>query len=113
MKRLKFSRSVPAAVKKGISDAFKLYRGKHVQNNASETENSVLQSMLSLKGNHSLDKLARRIRTFYTIKNNNLTVPASFLSTNHGPAVLFTRIFNMDYRTVLRNMKTEVSVVGI
>ncbi|MHA1682633.1 MAG: hypothetical protein ACTSUE_16970 [Promethearchaeota archaeon] len=44
--------------------------GMHVQNNISETTNNVVQSMVSLKGNHSMEKLTRRIRSFYTIKNS-------------------------------------------
>jgi len=95
-------------VSKGISDAFELFAGKHVQNNVSECENNVLQSMISLKGNRSLGKLTRRIRSFYIVKNNHHRITSIPLVRNHGPAVYLTRVFDTDYKTFLNNSTTEM-----
>lgn len=109
---MKFSRVVYPAVKRGISDAFDLFAGKHVQNNASESENNVLQSMISLKGNRSVEKFNRRLRSFYVVKNNDLCVPASLFGRRHGPAVYFTRVFDTDYETFLTGCHVEVKTVA-
>jgi hypothetical protein len=111
-RRLKFSRAVDPAVKKGLDDAFELFAGKHVQNNESESENNVLQSMISLKGNILVEKFTRRLRSFYIVKNNGLHVPANLLGRRHGPAVYFTRVFDTDYKTFLTNFHAEVRAVA-
>ena len=109
-KYLILARDAEAAVQRGLRDALDLFAGIHVQNNISGTTNSVLHSMVSLKGNHSIEKLARRIRSFYTFKNNNLHVPATSLQITHGAAVFFTRAFNTDYKTFLRESRMEIHV---
>lgn len=96
---------------KALFDAFKLFAGKHVQNNASESENNALQSMISLKGNQSVEKFTRRLRSFYIVKNNDLHVPAQLLRTRHGPAVYFTRVFDTDYETFLTRSRVEIRAV--
>lgn len=109
---MKFFGNLHPAVKKALSDAFDLFAGKHVQNNASESENNVLQSMVSLKGNQSIEKFIRRIRSFYIVKNNDLHIPAGAFRRNHGPAVHLTRVFDTDYKTLLNNCRMEVKAVA-
>jgi hypothetical protein len=109
---LKFLGNLDPSVKKALSDAFELFAGMHVQNNASESENNVLQSVLSLKGNRYLEKFTRRLRSFYIVKNNDLHISADLLGRNYGPAVHFTRIFDTDYMTFLNNCRMEVKAVA-
>ena len=112
-KRLILSNNADPAVERGLVDALHLFAGIHVQNNICETTNNVLQSMISLKGNHSIEKLTRRIRSFYTINNNDLHIPATALYRRHGPAPFFTRAFNVDYNTFLEESKMELRVIAM
>lgn len=103
-----FSRDADAAVRRGITDAFDLFAGIHVQNNISETVNNVLQSMVELKGNRDKDKLAKRIRTFFVFWNQDPLLPSGTFKRGHGAAPLMCRLFNVDYNVFLTKMSMNL-----
>jgi len=86
------------SVKTGLLDAFSLFAGKHVQNNCSETVNSILDRTVCLQGSNSVEKLARRIRTFFIVQNHGKLARVRDFGQRHRSGVYFNKIFGMNSR---------------
>jgi len=103
-----FPRNVIPSVKIGLLDAFSLFAGKHVQNNCSETGNSILDRTVCLQGCNSITKLARRIRTFFIIKNHGTVTRVQKFGQRHRSGVYFNKIFSMNSRQFQSQMNIMV-----
>lgn len=67
---LKFGKTCPATVALGLHAAFSLYPGMYVQNNLAENVNSVLQSILRLRGPKTAGSVERRLRAVLVVRND-------------------------------------------
>jgi len=74
---LYFASSVPETVQKGMRDAASLFWCQFIQNNLNETWNSVLRSIVELKGQQSLENLHRRIQAEGWSWNNKQSLDLS------------------------------------
>ena len=70
-KNLRFGKKRVDAVVDGFSHAFSLFAGKTIQNNLSETINSVFKSHVCLSGPKTLESARRVFRTMAIVRNNS------------------------------------------
>ena len=64
------SKGLPPPVANGLADAIATFGGTRIQNNIAETMNSVLQSLVRLKGCLSQQHIEDRVRGLFTLKND-------------------------------------------
>jgi hypothetical protein len=100
-KRLLFVTGVDADVKKGLTDTFVLFRGKHVQNNFSETINNILRTVTCLNGSRSIEALTRRIRALLIMRNDHVKIDMRQLKRKHRVNIYFNRRFGEDFQNDL------------
>ena len=100
-KRLLFVTGVDADVKKGLTDTFVLFRGKHVQNNFSETINNILRTVTCLNGSRSIEALTRRIRALLIMRNDHVKIDMRQLKRKHRVNIYFNRRFGDDFQNDL------------
>lgn len=67
---LKFSKTCPVTAALGLHAAFSLYPRMCIQNNLSENVNSVLQSILRLRGPKTAGSVERRLRAVLIVRND-------------------------------------------
>jgi hypothetical protein len=102
-----FSKKANPSTMKGLQDTMALFAGKRVQNNCSETVNSILDRTVSLQGNRYVGKLERRIRTFFIIQNNGMILHGNALGLKHRSSAYLNRIFGLNtkefqHRVIIR-----------
>ena len=68
-KTVKVSKNLPATVGATLTEVLNLFALKSIQNNVSENLNSVLQSLLRLKGPKTVESVEQRIRAFIIVRN--------------------------------------------
>jgi hypothetical protein len=103
-----FPKNAHPAAKAGMIDALRLFAGKHVQNNCSETINSILDRTISLQGCRSIEKLARRIRTFFIIQNNHDQIHVKEYTSKHRSTLILNKRFGMKTKNLLKKMKVSI-----
>ncbi|MFX1257966.1 MAG: hypothetical protein ACFFAN_08910 [Promethearchaeota archaeon] len=69
-KTVKLSKNLPASVGAALADILELFALKSIQNNVSENLNSVLHSLLSLRGPKTVESVEKRIRAWALIRND-------------------------------------------
>ena len=67
---MKVSKNLPASVAATLTEVLNLFTLKSIQNNVSENLNSVLQSILRLRGPKTIKSVERRIRAWVIVRNN-------------------------------------------
>jgi len=93
---------------KGLQDAMVLFAGKRVQNNCSETVNSILDRTVLLQGHRHILKLERRIRTFFIIQNNGMILHGKTLGLKHRSSVYLNRIFSLNTKELQQRILIRV-----
>jgi transposase-like protein len=68
-KTIRGSKHLPAIIQTTLTDVLELFALKSIQNNVSENLNSVLQSLLRLRGPKTVDSVEQRIRAFLIVRN--------------------------------------------
>ena len=68
-KTVNVSKNLPATVGATLTEVLILFALKSIQNNVSENLNSVLQSLLRLKGPKTIESVEQRIRAFLIVRN--------------------------------------------
>ncbi|TFG11240.1 MAG: hypothetical protein EU535_07460 [Promethearchaeota archaeon] len=68
-KKVRVSKNLPATVSATLAELLDLFALKSIQNNVSENLNSVLQSLLRLRGPKTVESVERRIRAFLIVRN--------------------------------------------
>ncbi|MBD3256167.1 MAG: DDE-type integrase/transposase/recombinase [Candidatus Lokiarchaeota archaeon] len=68
-KTIRGSKHLPATVQATLAEVLELFALKSIQNNVSENLNSVLQSLLRLRGPKTVDSVEQRIRAFLIVRN--------------------------------------------
>lgn len=68
-KKVRVSKNLPATVAATLAELLDLFALKSIQNNVSENLNSVLQSLLRLRGPKTVESVERRIRAFLIVRN--------------------------------------------
>jgi len=68
-KTVKVSKHLPATVVTTLAEVLDLFALKSIQNNVSENLNSVLQSLLRLRGPKTVESVEQRIRAFIIVRN--------------------------------------------
>ncbi len=63
------SKGLPVSLEEALLEVIELFALKKTQNNLSETMNSVLQSLLRLRGPKTVSSVERRIRAWVIIRN--------------------------------------------
>lgn len=90
-KKVKVSKSLPGSVGAALTDLTLLFARKSIQNNIAENINSVLQSLLRLRGPKTIDSVEKLIRVWIIVRNNpdilneiriERTIRGSFLINN-------------------------------
>jgi len=90
-KTVKVSKNLPASVAAALTEVLHLFALKSIQNNVSENLNSVLQSLLRLRGPKTIESVERRIRAWVIVRNNpeildeiqiERTIRGTFLTNN-------------------------------
>jgi len=69
-KTVKVSKNLPASVEAALADMLTRFARKSIQNNVSENLNSVLRSLLNLRGPKTIKFIERRIRTWVIVRND-------------------------------------------
>lgn len=69
-KKVRVSKNLPATVSATLAELLDLFALKSIQNNVSENLNSVLRSLLSLRGPKTIKFIERRIRTWVIVRND-------------------------------------------
>lgn len=90
-KKVKVSKSLPASLGAALKDVTLLFARKSIQNNIAENINSILQSLLRLRGPKTIDSVEKLIRAWIIVRNNpeilneiriERTIRGSFLKNN-------------------------------
>lgn len=68
-KTIRVSKHLPATVSATLTEVLDLFALKSIQNNVSENLNSVLQSLLRLRGPKTVESVEQRIRAFLIVRN--------------------------------------------
>ena len=68
--KLVISKCCPTQIASALGTAFELFCGKHIQNNLAENINSVLQSIIRLRGPRSPQSVERRLRALVVVRNS-------------------------------------------
>jgi hypothetical protein len=68
-KTIRVSKHLPATVQATLAEVLELFALKSIQNNVSENLNSVLQSLLRLRGPKTVESVEQRIRAFLIVRN--------------------------------------------
>lgn len=68
-KTVRVSKNLPATVTATLAEVLDLFALKSIQNNVSENLNSVLQSLLRLRGPKTIESVEQRIRAFFIVRN--------------------------------------------
>jgi transposase-like protein len=69
-KTVRVSKNLPASVSAALTELLDLFALKSIQNNVSENLNSVLQSLLRLRGPKTVESVERRIRAWAMVRND-------------------------------------------
>jgi hypothetical protein len=67
---LRFSKDCPAAVVTGLNKTFHVFAGMSIQNNQAENINSVIESLVRLRGPRTIETLEQRLRATVIIRND-------------------------------------------
>jgi len=88
-KTLKVSKGCLGTVRTGLNRAFEIYCRKSIQNNIAENINSVLQSLIRLRGPKSIDSVERRLRATIIVRNTPEILQEIHIKRNlHGSFLL-------------------------
>lgn len=69
-KILKLAKDCLASVEEGLNKTFELFARMSIQNNLAENINSVIRTILSLRGPKTIESMSRRLRTTAIVRNN-------------------------------------------
>lgn len=69
-KTLRFSKDCPATVATGLDKTFHVFAGMSIQNNQAENINSVIESLVRLRGPRTKETLEQRLRATVIIRND-------------------------------------------
>jgi len=68
--KLKLSKGMSSPLAVGLNATLKLYALMSIQNNLAENKNSILRSIIRLRGPKTIESVERRIRAMLKIRNN-------------------------------------------
>lgn len=88
-KTLKVSKGCLGAVAAALNRAFEIYSRKSIQNNIAENINSVLQSLIRLRGPKTIDSVEKRLRATIIVRNTPEILQTIRIKRNlHGDFLL-------------------------
>lgn len=67
---LRFYKGCPATVVSGLNKTFHVFAGMSIQNNQAENINSVIESLIRLRGPRSIETMEQRLRSTVIIRND-------------------------------------------
>lgn len=100
-KTVRVSNSLPASVATTLADILDLFAQKSIQNNVSENLNSVLQSLLRLKGPKTVESVEQRIRGFVIVRNNPGILDDIQIDRNVRGAFFIDNISSMEFSNLM------------
>jgi hypothetical protein len=69
-KTIRFSKDCPATVATGLDKTFHVFAGMSIQNNQAENINSVIESLVRMRGPRTMETLEQRLRATVIIRND-------------------------------------------
>lgn len=69
-KTLRFGKDCPVAVASGLDKTFHVFAGMSIQNNQAENINSVIESLVRMRGPRTMETLEQRLRATVIIRND-------------------------------------------
>ena len=103
IKSIKFLGNPISPVIKGLSDAFSLFAGMHIQNNKAETENNIIRAVMPLGGQRSIEQLKVRLRAIGRLRNDPTLDPSIMLHHRYNARVYLKRFAGADFRNDFTN----------
>lgn len=97
-KSIKFLGKPLGPVMTGLSDAFSIFAGMHIQNNKAETVNNVIRAVMPLGGQRTLEQLDGRLRAIGRMRNDPSLDPTSQLHHRYNARVYLKRFAGSDFR---------------
>ena len=100
---LQFSKLCPAMAAEALHAAFSLYPRQCIQNNLAENTNSVLQSVVRLKGQKKPETVEELVRTTEIVRNDPAILEEITITRKVRGDLLLNNIKLADYGRLVKN----------
>jgi len=105
-KTVRVSKNLPTSVPATLAEVLDLFALKSIQNNVSENLNSVLQSLLRLKGPKTVESVERRIRAFLIVRNMPEILDEIQIDRNVRGKFFIANINSMEFSNLMNGVWT-------
>lgn len=111
-KRLLFPGNVLPAVQQGMNDAMALFAGKYIQNNWSEAINNIMRLLARLMGFRSMEKLSKRIKTFFIMRNDEPEITDDVFFRRHRANIFLNNHSGKAFNNDLTRLDMRLTIYG-